>query len=77
MKVSWTSAAATRFSLYLALRNLGSAIGPFATRLGLADAPSYLACGALAALPVPFLILLDPDKVERRRLSELTATTPP
>jgi PAT family beta-lactamase induction signal transducer AmpG len=70
MKISWTAAAATQFTVYMALGNLGYAAGPMLTRLRLDDPASYLAAAAVACLPIPFLFLLRPDAVEARRKAE-------
>jgi MFS transporter, PAT family, beta-lactamase induction signal transducer AmpG len=67
MKISWTGAAATQFTVYMALSNFGYAVGPNLTRLQLDDPASYLAAAAVAFLPVPFLFLLRPDSVEARK----------
>jgi PAT family beta-lactamase induction signal transducer AmpG len=64
MKISWTAAAATQFTLYMGLSNFGYAAGPLLTRFHLDDPSSYLAAAAVALLPVPFLFLLRPDSVE-------------
>ena len=73
MKISWTGAAATQFTLFMTLSNLGTAIGPFLTRFGLGDQASYLLCAGLALVPIPFLVLLKPETVVRRRDMELQA----
>jgi PAT family beta-lactamase induction signal transducer AmpG len=70
MKISWTAAAATQFTLYMAISNLGYAAGPMLTRLELDDPASYLAAAVVALLPIPFLFLLRPDAVEARRIAE-------
>ena len=70
MKISWTAAAATQFTVYMALSNLGYAAGPMLTRLRLDDPTSYLAAAVVALLPVPLLFLLRPDGVEARRKAE-------
>jgi PAT family beta-lactamase induction signal transducer AmpG len=67
MKISWTAAAATQFTIYMAVSNLGYAAGPWVTRLNLDDPGSYLAAAVVAALPIPFLFLLRPDSVVARR----------
>jgi PAT family beta-lactamase induction signal transducer AmpG len=70
MKISWTAAAATQFTVYMAISNLGYAAGPLLTRLRLDDPSSYLAAAAVAFLPIPFLFLLRPDSVVARKLAE-------
>jgi PAT family beta-lactamase induction signal transducer AmpG len=76
MKISWTGAAATQFTLFMTLLNLGSALGPQLTRLGLADPASYLVCGVLAFAPLALLPLLRPHTVVERREAELVPTAP-
>lgn len=71
MKISWTAAAATQFTIFMALLNFGSAIGPYFTRLGWGDAASYVLCGVLALLPVAVLPLLQPESIARRKAEDL------
>ena len=73
MKISWTGAAATQFTVFMTLLNLGTAAGPFLTRLHLGDGGSYILCGAIAFLPVLVLPLLRPDEVEARKRAEQTS----
>ena len=76
MKVSWTRAAATQFTLYMTMSNVGYAIGAklnawlelTGLELGIAD--FYLIAGLLPLLPILLLIGLDPDGIEKRKLSE-------
>ena len=67
MKISWTTAAATQFTLYMTILNIGFAGGPLLTRLGLDYADTYLLCAALAIVPAVFLPLLNPAGVVRRK----------
>lgn len=73
MKISWTGAAATQFTVFMTLLNLGTAVGPLLTRLYLSDADSYVLCGVIAFAPVLLLPLLRPDEVEQRKQDELTS----
>lgn len=79
MKVSWTTAAATQFTLYMALGNLGYAIGAkLLTWLDLAGynlalSELYLLGGLLPLAALTLLIGLDPDGVERRKIAEREA----
>jgi PAT family beta-lactamase induction signal transducer AmpG len=70
MKISWTAAAATQFTIYMAISNLGYAAGPWLTQLQLDDPSSYFAAAVVAALPIPFLFLLRPDTVVARKLRD-------
>jgi PAT family beta-lactamase induction signal transducer AmpG len=71
MKISWTTAAATQFTLYMTVLNIGNATGPMLTRLGLDYMDTYLLCAGLAVLPLAFLPLLNPAPVLQRKLQEL------
>lgn len=79
MKVSWTTAAATQFTIYMAMGNLGFALGAkLLTWLDLAGYDLaldqlYLLGGALPLLALLLLIGLDPDGVERRKIAEREA----
>jgi hypothetical protein len=70
MKISWTAAAATQFSVYTAISNLGYAAGPMLTRLHLDDPSSYVAAPAVAFLPSPLLFLLRPDGMVAKKPAE-------
>ncbi len=74
MKLSWTAAAATQFTIFMTLVNLGFALGPYLTRLEWSDAGSYMLCGVLSLLPLAVLPLLDPDAIARRRADDLRLT---
>ena len=73
MNISWTTAAATQFTLYMTILNIGSATGPMLTRLGLGYASTFLLCAGLAVLPLLVLPLLDPAQVTRLKLAEAPA----
>ena len=75
MKISWTAAAATQFTVYMAISNLGYAAGPWLTHLHLDNPSSYLVAAVVAALPIPLLFLLRPDKVVARRAAEEALAT--
>jgi PAT family beta-lactamase induction signal transducer AmpG len=76
MKVSWTRAAATQFTLYMTMGNVGYAIGAKLnawlelTGLPLSIADFYLIAGLLPIFPVLLLIGLNPDGIEERKLRE-------
>ncbi|HIA28012.1 MAG TPA: MFS transporter [Planctomycetes bacterium] len=79
MKISWTGAAATQFTLYMATSNMGHALGAQLNKLndwiswifpeaaGISDSGFYLLAGVLALLPLAILPLLDPDSIGRRK----------
>ena len=76
MKVSWTRAAATQFTLYMAMGNVGYAFGAKlntwleAAGLTLTMADFYLVAGSLPLIAMAMLVGLDPDAVEARKLQE-------
>ena len=74
MKISWTAAAATQFTVYMAISNLGYAAGPWLVHLHLDNPAAYLAAAAVAALPIPLLFFLRPDAVVARKLVEEAAS---
>ena len=74
MKLSWTAAAATQFTIFMTLVNLGFALGLYLTRLEWSDAGSYMLCGVLSLLPLAVLPLLDPDAIARRRADDVRLT---
>lgn len=82
MKVSWTRAAATQFTLYMAMANLGYAFGAKlntwleAAGFGMGLADFYLLAGIVPIVPLVLLVGLDPDGVEARKLTELRQVAP-
>jgi MFS transporter, PAT family, beta-lactamase induction signal transducer AmpG len=76
MKVSWTRAAATQFTLYMAMGNVGYALGAKLnawvglTGLSLSLADFYILGGLLALVPLVWLRGLDPDGVLARKHAE-------
>ena len=88
MKISWTSAAASQFTFYMTLSNMGRYTGTQlnglnswllteaemeAGQMVLSNGHSYLLAGALALLPLFFLPWLRPGKVAERRARPLEA----
>jgi PAT family beta-lactamase induction signal transducer AmpG len=79
MKVCWTRAAATQFTLYMAMANVGYAVGAKLNTwieqagLDLSLADFYLLGGLLALLPLILMGSLDPDSVEARGRAERAA----
>ena len=73
MKISWTAAAATQFTLFMTLSNMGFALGPYLTRLHLSDSMSYVVCGLVAMAPILVIPLMRPGTVESRKQAELSA----
>ena len=60
MAISWTTAAATQFTLYMTALNLGNAFGPTLTRLNHDNASTYFLCAAVSALPLLILPWINP-----------------
>jgi PAT family beta-lactamase induction signal transducer AmpG len=79
MKMSWTQAAATQFTLYMATNNLGYALGAKLLswfdylNVNLDTAQYYLLAGMVPLLPMLLLTQLDPAGVERKKLAEREA----
>jgi hypothetical protein len=70
MKIAWTAAAATQFTVDMAVSNLGYALGPQLVKLHLDDPSSYFAAAVVSFLPIPFLFLLRPDAVVARKVAD-------
>lgn len=77
MKVSWTKAAATQFTLYMALGNVGYAVGAkLNTWLAwvFGAEPSYeqffLVMAVLPLLPLILLLGMNPDRIVQQRQAE-------
>lgn len=76
MKVCWTRAAATQFTLYMAMGNVGYAVGAKLhawiglTGLSPSLADFYVLGGLLALFPLVLLRRLDPDGVVARKHAE-------
>jgi len=70
MNLSWTMAAATQFTLYMTVSNIGGVIAPQFTRLGLDYVGAYTLCGVLALLPLLALPFVRERAVADRKLLE-------
>ncbi|MFT5057563.1 MAG: PAT family beta-lactamase induction signal transducer AmpG [Planctomycetota bacterium] len=76
MKVSWTTAAATQFTLYMAMSNLGYAFGvqlnSWLPRAGynLSLADSYLLAGLITFIPLTLLFCFDPNGADKHKHAE-------
>jgi len=81
MKVSWTAAAATQFTLYMAMSNIGYAFGAQLNRLlplagyELTFAESYLVAGLLPLIPLVLIFTFNPDGVDEHKRADLALTT--
>jgi PAT family beta-lactamase induction signal transducer AmpG len=70
MSISWTNAAATQFTLYMTVLNLGNAFGATLTGLGITQPrDAFFLCAAVSALPLLILPLIDPASVLRLKQS--------
>ncbi|MEO2023937.1 MAG: hypothetical protein ABGX05_19090, partial [Pirellulaceae bacterium] len=71
MRISWTRAAATMFTSYMALLNVGDTIGKglLASRLKASyDYPTcFILVGVISIIPLALLIWMDPQDVERAK----------
>ncbi|MFN0059877.1 MAG: MFS transporter [Planctomycetota bacterium] len=83
MNISWTRAAATQFTLYMAMNNLGHATGAWLNRLNnwsllndvqFAHSDFYVLAGFLAIVPLTVLVFLRPETIVARRMAENVAS---
>lgn len=74
MNLSWTMAAATQFTLFMTVTNIGAIMAPQFARLELASVDSFALCGVLALLPLAALPLVRERAVaERKQLEAVRA----
>jgi len=82
MKVSWTRAAATQFTVYMAMGNVGYALGAKLngwvelTGYSPSLAELYVVGGLLPIIPLLLLVGLDPDGVVARKQAEQLPRAP-
>ena len=67
MNLSWTTAAATQFTLYMTISNLGRAASPLLAGAGLSHVELLGTAALLALAPVALLPFVDPEVVLRLR----------
>ena len=74
MRISWTKAAATMFTCYMALSNVGDVIGKGLVASTLRESFDYPACfcalGVIGLVPLILLLGVDARTVERAKLEE-------
>lgn len=81
MKISWTSAAASQFTIYMALNNVGYTIGNQLNKINswfrwsLSDANFYVLGGVVALVPIVGLLFLRPDTIAERKIAETPVST--
>jgi len=82
MKVAWTRAAATQFTLYMAMANVGYAVGAKLNAwiehagFSLSLAGFYFLAGLLPIVPALLLTGLNPDAIEARKHREQRLAAP-
>ena len=75
MKISWTTAAATQFTLYMAVSNFGTFLGNEISRIdGLERSQLFMISGVSALIPLIVIFLLRPDSIVELRRSEENAS---
>ena len=72
MRISWTKAAATMFTVYLTVSNIGHVLGNWSVGLlrdgfALSYEQTFLSVGLLMGLPLLLLVFVRPEEVERAR----------
>lgn len=75
MKISWTRASATMFTIYMTVSNLGhavgnAALGPLTDTLKLSYQQVFWSAGIVTLLPLLLLPLINPDEVDAARRKE-------
>ena len=75
MKISWTRAAATVFTIFMTLSNVGhvignSLVGPLREQIGLSYESTFLAAGAVTLIPLLLLIVVNPKRVDEMKSLE-------
>lgn len=67
MNLSWTAAAATQFTLYMTLSNVGRTVSPMLAGLGSSHVEMYFLAATLAIAPATLLPFVDERSILRRR----------
>ena len=83
MRLSWTKAAATMFTVYLTVSNIGHVlgnwlVGPLREGLALTYEQTFFFVGLAMALPLLILLVVKPEDVDRAKRAappSLTTTT--
>ena len=75
MKICWTTSAATQFTLYMAVSNLGTYIGNEIARIeDMERADLFMISGISALVPLALMFTLRPDSIVELRRSEEKAS---
>ena len=74
MRVSWTTAAATVFTIFMTVSNIGHVlgnklVGPVRERLGLTYEETFYLAGATILIPLLLLLVMNPGQVDERKRS--------
>ena len=70
MKISWTTAKATQFTLYMAVSNFGVFLGSQLNRLDWERWMLFVLGGTSALIPIVLLLMMKPDLVVKKRLED-------
>jgi PAT family beta-lactamase induction signal transducer AmpG len=70
MKISWTTAAATQFTLYMSVSNFGMYLGTQLNRLEWQQWQLFVLGGTSALIPIVLLLMMKPDLVVKKRLED-------
>ena len=69
-KIAWTTAAATQFTLYMAVSNFGMYLGTLLNKLDWHQWQLYVLGGISGLIPIVLVTLMRPDTVVARRLED-------
>jgi predicted MFS family arabinose efflux permease len=78
MRISWTTASATVFTIYMTVSNVAhvmgnKAVGPLRDGLGLSYEHTFWVAGISMFVPLLLLLFVRPEQVDRMRDAELKA----
>ncbi|MDP6555752.1 MAG: MFS transporter [Pirellulaceae bacterium] len=79
MRISWTTASATVFTIYMTVSNVAhvmgnKAVGPLRDGLGLSYEHTFWVAGISMFVPLLLLLFVRPEQVDRMRNAELKAS---
>ncbi|MDG2083370.1 MAG: MFS transporter [Planctomycetota bacterium] len=78
MKISWTSAAATQFTLYMAVSNFGTYFGNEICRIeSLSRFDLFLTSGVCSFIPLLLIVTLKPDQIVETASKDSVASVEP